>query len=199
MELVLQLYPVYNTINIEKDVEVAAAEPSQFHERIRDVEVASISEKIPCGSNLESLQEQETHWQGSQRKDDYQEHRCHSNAGACMPWIVGEEEILHPAPSTQAPHWVVWGISPITNQLFGDNLTGTIKEIKELYRLSTSRASNYNPRNQDSRNYNYKLWQRHHNSKDRQPFLGQQQNSARYHDLALCTEEVHENITSEVR
>ena len=44
-----------------KDVKVAAALPSQFHERITDVEVASISEKIPCGSNLESLQEQETH------------------------------------------------------------------------------------------------------------------------------------------
>ena len=54
---------------------------------------------------------------------------------------------------------------PITNQLFEDNLTGTIKDIKELDQLSTSRASNYHSHNQDSRNYNYKPWQRHPNNK----------------------------------
>ena len=64
---------------------------------------------------------------------------------------------------------------PITSQLFGDNLTGTIKEIKELDRLSTPRANNYRARNQDGRNYNNKTWQRHSN-KDRKPFLGQRQN-----------------------
>ena len=56
---------------------------------------------------------------------------------------------------------------PITSQLFGDNLSGTIKELKELDKLSREAGQRYNYKHHN------KPWQRH--NKDRRPFLGQKQ------------------------
>ena len=62
---------------------------------------------------------------------------------------------------------------PITDQLFGDNLTASIKETRELDKLSRGAGNSRFQPSYDNR-YRNKPWQRG-NNKDRRPFLGQRQ------------------------
>ena len=59
---------------------------------------------------------------------------------------------------------------PITSQLFGDNLTASIKEIKELNKLSLSAGPSHSYNSGYSSGYRKKQWPK---GKDRRPFLGQ--------------------------
>lgn len=64
---------------------------------------------------------------------------------------------------------------PITSQLFGDNLTASIKEIKELDKLSRGAGPSRYQSGYDNK-YRNKPWQKG-SVKDRRPFLGQRQQS----------------------
>ena len=61
---------------------------------------------------------------------------------------------------------------PITDQLFGDNLTAAVKEVRELDKLSRGTGHGRYQPSYDSRQRS-KPWQKGH--KERRPFLGQRQ------------------------